>query len=515
MQARLMFDDRDFQTEREPRFGDRDLIEDLELTTLWAAATGDDQSILDSLRAAMLSPLTAPEQITYRQDVLADSLRQASVVRTLYSLAAQTIADERQIYRASFFSNSSEALLRRSVTAVTMFLESLKHLRALTRQHADSFSSTGFVRFFATVRSELDDAYFDEISRHLRTLRFPGGLLASARLGGHNQGVDYVLREPRPENHGNQVLRRPPVKKPYYSRTIPREDDAGHQELGALRNRILAVASDALAQSAEHILAFWTALRTDLAFYVGCLNLYDQLAAKQEPVCRPQVHPVGTRVLSARALYDPCLSLRLPGRVHGNDLHADNKPLVFITGANQGGKSTFLRAVGLAQLMMQAGMLVAAESFAASTVEHTFTHYQREEDPTMVSGKFDEELRRMSDICRHIRPHSLLLCNESFSATNEREAAEIATEILQAMNHAGITVVFVTHLYELSHRFYQQHRETTLFLRAQRDADGRRRFDLTEAEPLPTSYGQDVYRSVFRNDPVPHSGDADDAPGGR
>jgi DNA mismatch repair ATPase MutS len=32
--------------------------------------------------------------------------------------------------------------------------------------------------------------------------------------------------------------------------------------------------------------------------------------------------------------------------------------LVMITGANQGGKSTFLRSVGIAQLMMQAGMFV-------------------------------------------------------------------------------------------------------------------------------------------------------------
>ena len=32
-----------------------------------------------------------------------------------------------------------------------------------------------------------------------------------------------------------------------------------------------------------------------------------------------------------------------------------------VTGANQGGKSTFLRSVGLAQLMMQCGMLVPAD----------------------------------------------------------------------------------------------------------------------------------------------------------
>ena len=39
-----------------------------------------------------------------------------------------------------------------------------------------------------------------------------------------------------------------------------------------------------------------------------------------------------------------------------------------ITGANQGGKSTFLRSVGLAQVMMQSGLFVGAEAFGANIV---------------------------------------------------------------------------------------------------------------------------------------------------
>ena len=42
---------------------------------------------------------------------------------------------------------------------------------------------------------------------------------------------------------------------------------------------------------------------------------------------------------------------------------------MMITGANEGGKSTFLRSVGLAQLMMQAGMFVAAREFRADARE--------------------------------------------------------------------------------------------------------------------------------------------------
>ena len=84
--------------------------------------------------------------------------------------------------------------------------------------------------------------------------------------------------------------------------------------------------------------------------------------------------------------------------------NADGKSLVMITGANQGGKSTFLRSIGLAQLMTQSGMFVGAESLQMNMCDAVFTHYKREEDRAMESGKLDEELARMSEIADHITP---------------------------------------------------------------------------------------------------------------
>ena len=201
--------------------------------------------------------------------------------------------------------------------------------------------------------------------------------------------------------------------------------------------------------------------------------------------------------LSARGLYDVCLALSIESRAVGNDLDADGKRLIMITGANQGGKSTFLRSLGLAQLMTQAGMFVAAESFTASTSTGIFTHFKREEDATMEKGKLDEELARMSTIASHIPGGALLLCNESFASTNEREGSEIARQIIRAMTEAGVRVVFVTHMYDLAGGYYAGHDPGTLFLRAERQPDGHRTFRLLVREPLPTSFGEDVYREVF------------------
>ena len=142
-------------------------------------------------------------------------------------------------------------------------------------------------------------------------------------------------------------------------------------------------------------------------------------------------------------------------------------------------------------------MFIAAHSFAASISTGVFTHYRREEDEEMESGKLDEELGRMSAIADAIAPGCVLLCNESFAATNEREGAEIARQVVRALMERGIRVFFVTHLYDLSHGFSVDPPAPTLFLRAQRAAAPERAFKLVEGEPLPTSYGGDSYRRVF------------------
>ncbi|MEO6965599.1 MAG: hypothetical protein ABI076_06830 [Acidobacteriaceae bacterium] len=145
----------------------------------------------------------------------------------------------------------------------------------------------------------------------------------------------------------------------------------------------------------------------ELGFYVGCLNLRDRLTQKHEPICFPEPLPAEQPMLSSQHLYDICLSLSMEGTVVGNDMAADYKSFVIITGANRGGKSTLLRSVGVAQFMMQCGMFAPAESFRANICDGIFTHFKREEDAGMRSGKLDEELNRMSAIVNTITPPRL------------------------------------------------------------------------------------------------------------
>jgi DNA mismatch repair ATPase MutS len=115
----------------------------------------------------------------------------------------------------------------------------------------------------------------------------------------------------------------------------------------------------------------------------------------------------------------------------------------------------------------------------------------------MESGKLDEELSRMNEIASHLSANSLVLFNEAFAATNEREGSEIAKQIVTALSERNVKVIFVSHLYQFAHDLYEGKTDDTLFLLAERKEDGARTYRLVEGEPLDTSYGVDLYNRIF------------------
>lgn len=484
-----------------PAGNDSVLTQDLELRTLWNAMADGDEFLFEMAKRAVLSSLTDPDAIVYRQHVLADCLEHPEVIRQLYQLAIEALENERTVGSA-WFTAGPDQILSRSVRVLELQVGVLRRLRQIAGQQAAAFRSEGFTRFFAMLGQELADDYLQAVEQHLRTLEFKRGVFESAELGKGFKGRGYIVRTPR-EQHWTERL--PFGNHPQsYSFTVPPRDESGFKALEKIRGRGINLVANSVAQSADHVKSFFSMLRLELAFYLGCLNLHDRLTGKGEPVCFPEPLAADQPALTAAGIYDVCLTLHLDNRAVGNDVNADGKSLVMITGANQGGKSTLLRSLGLAHLMMQAGMFTGAQSFRAGVCAGVFTHYKREEDTTMESGKLDEELSRMSAIAGQITRHSILLCNESFASTNEREGSEIARQVVRAMLRKQIKVFFVTHMYDLAHTLHAQQPANALFLRAERQPDGRRTFRLTEGEPLPTSYGEDSYRRIFgTEEPAP------------
>ena len=201
-------------------------------------------------------------------------------------------------------------------------------------------------------------------------------------------------------------------------------------------------------------------LQEEIAFFLGALRLIDHLRACGLPVCRPQAAPAEARMCALRGLVNINLALQLApagqerpldGEIVGNDADFGAAGRIFVlTGPNRGGKTTWTQALGLAQVLLQAGLYLPAEAACMSPVDGLFTHFATAENPLLASGRLGEEAQRLAAIFRQATRHSLLLFNESLSSTSAGESFWLARDILRALRLLGARAVFATHLHELA-----------------------------------------------------------------
>ena len=271
-----------------------------------------DQFLFDVARLGLHSCITGPEEIVYRQRVLADCIAQPTVVRDLYDVAIEAVTAEKKIL-GWIWRDSPETIVHRTRQLLEFYLDAFRQLRGIADTHAASFRSEGCTRFFAMLSKELGDEYLAEIEAHIGELAFRRGTLLSAALGKGNKGTGYLVRRQPEQNWRDRI---PGMNRNGYSFYVAERDETGWRTLSDLTSRGLNGAANALAQSTDHIKAFFQMLRAELGFYLGCLNLRDRLLAKDRPVCFPA--PAGPAPvsaenirLSARDLYDAALALSL------------------------------------------------------------------------------------------------------------------------------------------------------------------------------------------------------------
>ncbi len=496
MKAHLLFRDRDVAAGVEPDAHVRALMKDLGLDLLVEAMADGDSFLAGVATQVITEPLDDPDAIRYRQAVLADVLDHPEMLRELYGRVVGTIEARRKLWGYSWSARHPRSVLSGARECLQLYAEHLRQLRAMADAWSAHVRSEGLTRLFTALQEDLDDGYLRTLDRQLRRLRFPDGLLLSAGLAADLTGRDYVLRAPEQDRLGWRE-RLGISARTRFSFTLPARDEGGVQALDELCSYGVNEVANAAAQAADHVGDYFALLRVELGFYLGCLNLAERLAAEQMPRCWPQVGPNGDGVLSFDDLRDAALALQSDDPVVGTSADASGKSLVVVTGAHSGGKTTFLRSVGAAQLMAQSGMFVCAADLRASVVTGVFTHFVREEDRSMTRGRLEEELDRMRALVSRLRAGSLVLLNESFHSTNEREGSEIARQVVRALRESGNRVVVVTHQYDFASSHLGEDGRTTLFLRAVLGPDGRADHRLVRGLPSSSAYGRELYQEIF------------------
>ena len=465
------------------------LCRDLDLKTVARGIAGQDEIICETVLSALFVPLGDPALLRYRHEAMGDVLAHPEEAERLYGVCLE--ADRMRSGVASWLKNYDvSATYSGAVEYLLGFSVLLRQLRNLAAEFTPLFRHTGFLDLFRSLREELTEEYLESIRRELESQKLIDGVFFSARLNESLETVDYVMHRRERSLRDLNVF-----KGHLYRLGKDDNDDQGGSDITARQERAINRVANALAQAAEYLASFFDLLRKELSFYIGGLRFTRQMRELGMPTCIPVLTGPDTDSRQWEELYDVSLAYKSKAAVVGNTLSAERKRLYIVTGANQGGKTTFLRSFGQAQLMAQCGLPVGAKQYVAPYRRAVFTHFRQEEDRFLKSGKLDKELEWMGRIADHVRPGDIVLFNESFASTNEREGSEIGREITEALLECRVEAVVVTHLHLFAASFHG--RDEVQFLRAERLESGQRTFRLLPGEPQETAYGEDIYNRIF------------------
>ncbi|MEJ2541728.1 MAG: hypothetical protein P8188_17470, partial [Gemmatimonadota bacterium] len=109
-----------------------------------------------------------------------------------------------------------------------------------------------------------------------------------------------------------------------------------------------------------------------------------------------------------------------------------DRPMIFLTGPNMAGKTTYLRAVGLLVVLGQVGLPVPASRARLTPVDCLFTSLNPSDDPRAGLSYFMAEVHRVRDVARLLAGghRALVLFDEVFKGTNVKDAVEASAEVI-------------------------------------------------------------------------------------
>ncbi|MBR4604854.1 MAG: hypothetical protein IKO41_01305 [Lachnospiraceae bacterium] len=523
-----------------PYYDAKSIIQDLGLKALFLSAAKEviyeesgqvkkigkeDLYVQDCMRKVMMIPLRTEEAIKYRQDVLRDFLENEDLIRSLYEISSKVLEEWNKLGRGVMekMSNSNPAAkLISDIRVISLLTTHLHMIRDMLEERKEKLHSHGLRSLLKRLKEEYSEereAYVQKILTDIdfyvgdRETEEFGGLVVRPRIVlecGLEEGLKFSslrLQEVASQNKkfykpGGTIDKLQELKNsriPDSFSTV--KEIAIRDQTTQLEFQVVSYLIGSVASIVSDFGPFFDNLHLQSAFYLGAVNLKHQMKRFSLEYCFPKVCEKDQLTFRELKEFVMCLEQRVDAV--GNTCDMKHKMLLIVTGANQGGKSTFLRSIGIAQVMMQSGLMVTAERFESAIFPDLFTHFTRREDSEMNSGRLDEELGRMNQIIEHLGEHPLLLLNESFATTTEKEGSVIAYDIIKALNEIGVKILTVTHLLSFARKMYQECQERPdsdiEFLSAERLQGGVRTFKMIQHAPELTSFGLDLYEEIVEN----------------
>jgi DNA mismatch repair protein MutS len=466
-------------------------VKDLELDKIIAVSC-DQEEQRESMRRTLLTLCKDAAVIRYRQEIIEDLLRNPGLIEAFKQLLSHISGLRFFTYHPDSAKTSLHEVIHRA-GELEILVECITTLQLAFDTVSGDLTSSGLSALKELVEQYSQDPSFQELTRELPDLmgelRSCASITVGINLDEHLRPEEATLISVNKERftassllkrlvgkndsqwhgiaplHGLPYIQEGPdlIGVPMSGRPAKRAEPMMvplFRDLSETLEKITQPIARALKKYVNLNSNFLFNLYPDLAFYSGVVNLIQTLQACGLPMCKPEIAPLDERLFQIEACFNFNLALRLGGArpslevseaIVLNDVSIGPQGrIIILTGPNQGGKTTYMQAIGLAQILAQSGSLVPGKRARLSPVDNIFTHYPLEEQLQLGLGRFGEESQRIREIFSQVTQGSLILLNESLFSTNPGESLYLAQDIVRILRLIGARAIFTTHLHELA-----------------------------------------------------------------
>jgi DNA mismatch repair ATPase MutS len=183
--------------------------------------------------------------------------------------------------------------------------------------------------------------------------------------------------------------------------------------------------------------------------YLYHLDVYMSVAkvATERKFIFPRALRKEEHTVKLKGVYHPQLKAPIPNSIH----ITPNANIVFLTGANMAGKSTFMKSIGIAMYVAHMGFPVAARSMEFSVRDGIYTTINLPDDLSMGASHFYAEVLRIKKVAMEMS-HSkslFIMFDELFRGTNVKDAYEGTISVTEAFAHRrNCLFILSTHIVE-------------------------------------------------------------------
>ena len=198
---------------------------------------------------------------------------------------------------------------------------------------------------------------------------------------------------------------------------------------------------------------------------LDCLCGFADLACSApRPYCKPEVLPSSTQRISLKGCRHPLVEFQdLGGTGDGagatqEDFIPNDCDLVrgeswfqVVTGPNMGGKSTYIRQVGVAVLLAQCGCFVPCDEATISVRDAVYARVGAGDCQQRGVSTFMAEMLETASILKGATKSSLVVIDELGRGTSTNDGFGLAWAISEhLMRETGCACLFATHFHELT-----------------------------------------------------------------